>query len=61
MAEPEKASAEPTWTRLIVSAIIVVLVVILVWKVIDYRQQPPPPPGQKSEIRNSKFGANPKG
>ena len=42
MAQPKEATAAPTRTRLIVSALIVVLVVLVVWKVIDYRQTAAP-------------------
>jgi len=49
MAQPEEATAAPTRTRLIITALIVALVVILVWKVIDYRQRPPPPPNKVGE------------
>ena len=49
MTQPKGATAAPTRTRLIVSALIVVLVVLVVWKVIDYRQQPPLPPNKVGE------------
>jgi len=56
MAQPKEATAAPTRTRLIVSALIVVLVVLVVWKVIDYRQKPPPPPN-KSALKESIINA----